>query len=52
VAIAGEFAGIYPQKSPGGWHIVGHTSLRLFDPQQSPACLLQPGDEVWLERQP
>lgn len=52
VAIAGEFAGIYPQNSPGGWHIVGHTSLRLFDPQQSPACLLQPGDEVWLERQP
>jgi len=52
VAIAGGLAGIYPQNSPGGWHIVGRTSVRLFDPHQNPACLLQPGDEVRLERQP
>ncbi|MFM7055737.1 MAG: 5-oxoprolinase subunit PxpB [Planctomycetota bacterium] len=48
VAIAGGLAGIYPQRSPGGWHLVGHTSVRLFDPAQTPACLLQPGDEVRL----
>ncbi|MEY3176763.1 MAG: hypothetical protein RLZZ436_4677 [Planctomycetota bacterium] len=50
VAIAGGLAGIYPQASPGGWHIVGRTSLALFDPQRTPPCLLQPGDEVQLER--
>ncbi|MFM7038324.1 MAG: 5-oxoprolinase subunit PxpB [Planctomycetaceae bacterium] len=50
VAIAGGLAGIYPQVSPGGWHILGHTSLSLFDPRQSPSCLLQTGDEVRFER--
>lgn len=50
VAIAGGLAGIYPQASPGGWHLLGRTSLSLFDPGQSPPCLLQTGDEVRFER--
>jgi KipI family sensor histidine kinase inhibitor len=50
IAIAGGLAGIYPQASPGGWHILGHTTLSLFDPRQSPPCLLQTGDEVRFER--
>ena len=32
VAIAGRQTGIYPSTSPGGWHLIGRTSLRLFDP--------------------
>ncbi|MDA8366255.1 MAG: carboxyltransferase domain-containing protein [Actinomycetota bacterium] len=47
-AIGGGFAGIYPESSPGGWHLLGRTSLRLFDPGAHPPCLLQPGDRVRL----
>ena len=46
VAIGGAQAGIYPQKSPGGWNIIGRTPLRLFDPQRDPPALLQTGDQV------
>lgn len=48
VALAGGFAGIYPQTSPGGWHLVGRTALRLFDPETPPFSLLQAGDIVRL----
>ena len=43
VAIGGSQAGIYPLASPGGWRLIGRTSLRLFDPQGSPPPLLPPG---------
>jgi inhibitor of KinA len=46
VAIGGEHTGIYPFESPGGWHIVGRTPLRLFDLQQPSPSLLGAGDEV------
>ena len=46
VGIGGNQTGIYPAASPGGWQIIGHTSLRLFDPHRSSASLLQPGDTV------
>ena len=46
VAIAADQAGIYPQSSPGGWHLLGTTSLDLFDEDRSPPSLLQPGDRV------
>ena len=31
VAIAGRQTGIYPQESPGGWHLLGHTPFKLVD---------------------
>lgn len=31
VAIGGSQTGIYPQDSPGGWHIIGKTPIKLFD---------------------
>lgn len=43
VALAGEFTGIYPRVSPGGWQIIGHTDLPLFDPSRAEAALLTPG---------
>ena len=46
VAIGGQHTGIYPVASPGGWHVIGHTGVILFDPQRDPPCLLQPGDQV------
>lgn len=44
VGIAGLQTGIYPQASPGGWQIIGHTDARMFD--ASAGALLQPGDRV------
>jgi KipI family sensor histidine kinase inhibitor len=46
VAIGGEQSGIYSQSTPGGWHIIGRTPVRLFDPQRDPPCLLQTGDVI------
>jgi KipI family sensor histidine kinase inhibitor len=46
VAIGGAQAGIYPAELPGGWHLIGRTPLRLFDPAREPPCLLGVGDRV------
>lgn len=46
VAIAAAITAIYPAESPGGWHILGRTSARLFDAASDEPALLQPGDEV------
>jgi len=46
VAIAGRQTGIYPLDSPGGWHVIGRTTMQMFMPDQDPPVLLRPGDEV------
>ncbi len=46
VAIANRQTMIYPNASPGGWHIIGATPVRLFDPAREPATLLAPGDSI------
>ena len=46
VGIGGEQTGIYPLVSPGGWQLIGRTSLELFDPSAEPPTLLRPGDHV------
>src|SRR2546428_5910394 len=46
VAIAGQETGIYPLNSPGGWHLIGHTSVRLFLPDSDPPSLFRSGDRV------
>jgi inhibitor of KinA len=46
VAIAGAQTGIYPQASPGGWHLLGRTDFPLFDSSQNPPARLQPGMQV------
>lgn len=46
VAIAGPQTGIYPIDSPGGWRLIGFTTLKLFDPQSETPFLFSPGDEV------
>lgn len=46
VAIAAEYSGVYPRSSPGGWRILGSTSIELFDVTRTPPALLAPGDRV------
>jgi KipI family sensor histidine kinase inhibitor len=46
VAVAGGFASVYPQSTPGGWMLLGRTPVRLFDPDRPPYALLSPGDTV------
>lgn len=46
VAIAAEFAGVYPRESPGGWHLLGHTDAVLWSEAREPAALLAPGTRV------
>lgn len=46
VAIGGMQTGIYPQESPGGWHVIGQTPIEIFNPQQNPPVLLQSGDSI------
>ncbi|OZM82727.1 allophanate hydrolase subunit 1 [Pseudonocardia sp. MH-G8] len=44
VGLAGEFSGIYPRASPGGWQLIGHTRAELWNPDRG--ALLQPGCTV------
>jgi len=46
VGIAGRQTGIYPRQSPGGWQLIGRTSLPVFDPSRDPASIFAPGDRV------
>ena len=46
VGIGGSQTGIYPNKSPGGWHIIGKTPINLFDIEKASPCLISSGDKV------
>ena len=49
VAVAGRLTGVYPFASPGGWHLIGRTARRFFDPFAEPPALVRPGDRVRFE---
>ena len=46
IALAGEYAGVYPRSSPGGWQLIGRTDDAIFDLERDPPALLQPGTSV------
>ena len=46
VALAGEFTGVYPRSSPGGWQLIGRTEARLWDLDRQPPALFVPGTIV------
>jgi KipI family sensor histidine kinase inhibitor len=47
LAIAGPQVAVYPWQSPGGWHLLGRTPVRLFDVADADRpALLAPGDSV------
>ena len=46
VAIAEAQTGIYPSETPGGWHLIGTTDVKMFDPARSQPALFAVGDRV------
>jgi KipI family sensor histidine kinase inhibitor len=47
IGVAGDFTGIYPFASPGGWNLIARAlDARLFDPARDPPSLIQPGDRL------
>ncbi|GAB4162223.1 MAG: 5-oxoprolinase subunit PxpB [Winogradskyella sp.] len=46
VGIGGNQTGIYPQNSPGGWHIIGKTPLEFFNPKTNPPTRFSAGDII------
>ena len=46
VAIAAGQTGIYPAETPGGWHLIGRTRVRPYDPSRATPFLFKPGDRV------
>lgn len=49
IAIASTMSAIYPIESPGGWHLIGRTPIRLFNPNWERPSLLAPGDALRCE---
>ncbi|MGH3424992.1 MAG: 5-oxoprolinase subunit B family protein [Nocardioidaceae bacterium] len=43
VGLAGEFSGVYPSASPGGWQLIGSTEQVMWDLERDPPALLRPG---------
>lgn len=46
VGLAGEFSGIYPRASPGGWQLLGRTDVVLWDIHREHPALLTVGTTV------
>lgn len=46
VAIAAGYSAVYPRESPGGWYLLGHTTIGLWDEDATPPALLSPGTVV------
>lgn len=46
VAIAAGQTGIYPAETPGGWHLIGRTHVKPYDPSRAEPFLFRPGDRV------
>jgi KipI family sensor histidine kinase inhibitor len=47
VGLAGEFSGVYPRESPGGWQLIGRTDAVLWDIERPKPALLTPG--MWVQ---
>ena len=46
VAVADVYTAVYPTSSPGGWNLLGHTDLEMFDLHASDPSRIRPGDQV------
>ena len=46
VALAGEFSGVYPRETPGGWQLIGRTDAALWDIDRDEPALLTAGMTV------
>ncbi|MGO3328294.1 5-oxoprolinase subunit B family protein [Gordonia sp. (in: high G+C Gram-positive bacteria)] len=50
VAVAAGYSAVYPRESPGGWHLLGRTSRRMWDSTAVPPAALAAGSTVRFER--
>jgi 5-oxoprolinase (ATP-hydrolysing) subunit B len=50
IAISDRFTSVYPHTSPGGWHLLGRTTMAMWDVERQPPSLLSPGTRVRFER--
>jgi KipI family sensor histidine kinase inhibitor len=46
VAIAETQTAVYPLDTPGGWHLIGRTTMTMFDSRTDPPARLAAGDTV------
>ncbi|MEE4025639.1 allophanate hydrolase subunit 1 [Gordonia sp. PKS22-38] len=46
IAIAAGYSAVYPRTSPGGWQLLGHTSIPMWDETADPPARLAPGSMV------
>jgi KipI family sensor histidine kinase inhibitor len=46
VAIAAGQTAVYPSETPGGWHLIGRTPMKMYDPALAEPSVLRPGDRV------
>lgn len=46
LAVAGPYTAVYPQATPGGWHLLGTCLTTLWDPAADPPSPLAPGTVV------
>jgi KipI family sensor histidine kinase inhibitor len=46
VGLAGDYSGVYPRESPGGWQLIGTTAAPMWDLERDPPALLTPGARV------
>ena len=46
LGVGGSYAAVYPQKSPGGWQLIGQTPFIFFDARRKSPFFLQPGELV------
>lgn len=49
VSIALNLTGVYPQESPGGWHLIAACPVRFFDIEAARPAVLAAGDKVLFE---
>jgi KipI family sensor histidine kinase inhibitor len=49
IGLAGEFSGVYPRSSPGGWQLIGTTDTVLWDETREPPSAIAPGTIVRFE---
>ncbi|MBU3010585.1 5-oxoprolinase subunit PxpB [Polaribacter vadi] len=46
VGIGGKQTGVYPNKSAGGWNIIGKTPVNFFDVEKENPCFAKAGDFI------
>jgi KipI family sensor histidine kinase inhibitor len=49
VAVSDRYTSVYPHESPGGWHLLGRTTMVMWDLEREPPALLTPGTRVRFE---